>query len=174
MSMYLFLLVGLTIASGKALVKIIDPAVRDIQVRMAMAAQPDLAYTIIEHRVLKTEKIEKVTSMIFGGLLIVLLIALSLYRNYVVNSFQMIFESPGDYVNLILPVILALALIYFAAYKEIGFQYFVVQYKEAKFDKAAAEHERQAQYYSRMVADQAAVNGEKSDENASNSGATTS
>lgn len=118
-SIYILLIGGLTIGVAYGFSKYMDKKLRELQVEMDSVSRPFITKSVIEDEIQKVEYRERNLGIIFGILLSSLLISLSLYRNYIVNEFQLKFDSPDDWLNIIIPIALGVALCFFGLYKDI-------------------------------------------------------
>jgi len=119
---YLILVMGLTIGVAHGLARFVDAKLRDLHIELDAITTKGKARFVIEQEVRGREGGAAIIGVVFATMLIALLISLSLYRNYVVNDFMISFDSPDDWVNIILPLALGLALCFFGIYKDVLFR----------------------------------------------------
>jgi hypothetical protein len=116
---YIVLVSALTIGAAYGFAKSFDTRLRDLQVELDTFSQPGVVRSVIFQQVVDREKRNKALGIFFSIVLMVFLILLSLYRNYLTNNYGIFFNTPSDWLNLVLPLAMGAALIFFGIYKDI-------------------------------------------------------
>lgn len=121
-AIYVLLVAALTIGVAYGVAKLFDGKLRELQIELAMISRPGVARSIIADEIKIDEAKDLKWGIVCGVILFSLLIGMALYRNYLVNDFQIKFNSPDDWVNLLLPIAVATALCFFGLYKDTVFR----------------------------------------------------
>lgn len=160
---YILLVSGLTIGVAYGFSKMLDHKLRELQIELETVSRPGVAKIVIADEILSEEQKEKSLGIVFGILLMTLLVSLSLYRNYIVNGFNLQFNSPDDWLNLILPIALGIALCFFGLYKDVVVKLLRFKAKVKRYEEEKDEFHSKSNYLSRQALEQdseAVKNGE--------------
>jgi hypothetical protein len=79
---------------------------------------PDKPPLVIRNEVINDAKGKRRQGVLWGGLLFLIVFGLGIYRNYLVNSHTWFtFDSPDDLLSIVIPLAIAVCLIYLGQYK---------------------------------------------------------
>lgn len=152
---YILLVTGLTIGVAYGFSKLLDHKLRELQIELETYSRQNVAKSIIEAEVLEEEDRERKLGILFAFVLFALLISLSLYRNYIVNEFTLKFDSPDDWLNLIIPIALGIALCFFGLYKDTVVKLLRFKAKEKKYENEREVHQTKSDSLARQAIEQA-------------------
>ncbi len=131
---YIILVTALTIGIAQGIAKYLDDRLLDLQVSLESISRPNVAPSVLRQEVEKDKKSRLNFSIIFVVVLMIILVSLSLLRNHLINDYEIRFDTPADWLNLILPIALGITLIFFGIYKDVLVKY--ITFKN-QADKAA-------------------------------------
>ncbi|MCX6249733.1 MAG: hypothetical protein NTX61_03180 [Bacteroidetes bacterium] len=166
---YVVLVSAMTIGAAYGFAKLFDSRLRDLQVELNTFSQPGITRTVIFQQVQSDEKRDRFVGIFFTILLAILLISLSLYRDYLTNDFRILFVTPADWLNLILPITLAAALVFFGIYKDTIVRKIWFENRQKYYEKHAEINHMAYEEYSRQAMEQeieAVKNNETTDKSA--------
>lgn len=151
---YVVLVSALTIGAAYGFAKMFDAKLRSLQVELDTISRPGVARTIIMGAVLADEKRDRNLGVFFTVLLVILLVSLSLYRNYLTNDFTISFITPADWLNLILPISIAAALVFFGIYKDTLVRKLYFENRRKYFEGLSTGNLLKSKQYSRQAIEQ--------------------
>lgn len=118
-TLYAIVILVLTLAASENFYKGSEKYIK-LAVELETLQYPDKPLPIIEDEIRQAVKNDRFHGILWAISLFLLTLSLALYRNYIVNDYQLfVFDSPDDWIILILPLLIAVALIYFGQYKGV-------------------------------------------------------
>jgi hypothetical protein len=151
---YVVLVAALTIGVAYGFAKVFDQKLRGLQVELDTISSPGIARSVIEEEIRTDEQRDRMLGVVFAIILFALLITLSLYRNYIMNGFEVKFNSPDDWVNLLIPIALALALCFFGIYKDVVYRLYRLKSDMAKYESLRDGNQDRADELAKQAVEQ--------------------